>query len=383
MAHQKINFVRLQQQIDRHEFRALEKVHFPANSGRKLTHWGHFTFWLFALAKQATSLRDAVAGVAAAPEKFYHAGLKPVPLSTVSEANSKRSPEMYRELFFRMLEKCRHQMPRKVRGALRILDSTTITFSDARYGWAKYQSQSHGVKIHLMFTHESSLPQDVHLTHARDADVKIAHRFAFDAGNTYVMDRGYTDSKLWRKIAENKAFFVIRLKKDLLHHTLSEEKITGVPGVLSRKTIVLTGNDSQKFGDALYVFRLHDQDTGKEIEVATNNAALSAAEVSDIYRKRWAIELFFKWLKQNLKLRRMLGFSENAVRLQIWISLIFYLLLWRMYRMAKEKASGFLEFVRYFRSRLLLAERPNRQPSAPKPTPDDWLPGFPVIPTEQ
>jgi len=118
-------------------------------------------------------------------------------------------------------------------------------------------------------------------------------------------------TQLWRKIAENQEFFVIRLR---------------------------------------------DQETGKEIEVATNNAALSAAEVSDIYRKRWAIELFFKWLKQNLKMRRMLGFSENAVQLQIWISLIFYLLLWRMYAIAKEKASGFLEFLRHFRSRLLLPE---------------------------
>lgn len=290
---------------------------------------------------------------------------------------------MYRELFFRILEKCRHNLPRKMRGALRIIDSTTITFSDRRYGWAKYQSQSNGVKIHLMFTHENNLPHDLHVTHAREADVKIAHRFAFESGITYVMDRGYTDSKLWRKIAENQAFFVTRLKKDLLYHTLSEEKISAVPGVLSRKTIVLTGNDSQKFGDALYVFRLRDQDTGKEIEVATNNAKLTAAEVSDIYRKRWAIELFFKWLKQNLKLRRMYGYSENAVQLQIWISLIFYLLLWRMYAMAKDKASRFLDFLRHFRSRLLLPESQLRKPSSPKSPPDDWLPGFPLNPAEQ
>ena len=383
MAHQKINFVRLQQQIDRHEFRALEKVHFQANSGRRLSHWGHFTFWLFALAKQAASLRDAVSGIAAAPEKFYHAGLKPVPLSTVSEANSKRNAVMYRELFFLMLEKCRRNLPRKMRGALRIIDSTTIAFSNSRYGWAKYQSKIHGVKIHLMFTHENNLPHDLHLTHARDADVKIAHRFAFESGITYVMDRGYTDSKLWRKIAENKAFFVIRLKKDLLYHILREEKIAGVPGVLSCKTIVLTGSDSQKFGDVLYVLRLRDQDTGKEIEVATNNSELTAAEVSDIYRKRWAIELFFKWLKQNLKMRRMYGFSENAVQLQIWISLIFYLLLWRMYAMARDKASRFLDFLRHFRSRLLLPESQLRKPSSLKSPLDEWLPGFPPNPAEQ
>lgn len=383
MAHQKINFVRLQQQIDRHEFRALEKVHFPANSGRRLSHWGHFSFWLFALARQAASLRDAVSGIAAAPEKFYHAGLKPVSLSTVSEANSKRNPAMYRDLFFLMLEKCRRNLPRKIRGALRIIDSTTIVFSDIRYGWAKYQSKSYGVKIHLMFTHENNLPHDMHVTHARDADVKIAHRFAFERDITYVLDRGYTDTKLWRKIAENKAFFVIRLKKDLLYHTLNEEKITSVPGVLSRKKIVLIGNDSQKFGEALYVYRLRDKDTGKEIEVATNNAGLTGAEVSDIYRKRWAIELFFKWLKQNLKMRRMYGFSENAVQLQIWISMIFYLLLWRMYGIAKEKVSGFLDFLRQFRLRLLLAEsQPRQLPSAISP-PEDWLPGFPPNPTEQ
>jgi hypothetical protein len=113
---------------------------------------------------------------------------------------------MYRELFFLMLEKCRRNLPRKMCGALRIIDSTTIAFSDSRYGWAKSQSKSNGVKIHMMFTHENKVPHDVHLTHARDADVKIAHSFAFDSGITYVLDRGYTDSKLWRKIAENKAF---------------------------------------------------------------------------------------------------------------------------------------------------------------------------------
>ncbi|GAB4423014.1 MAG: hypothetical protein OHK0011_02580 [Turneriella sp.] len=320
--------------------------------------------------------------MAAAPEKFYHAGLKPVSLSTVSEANSKRNPAMYRDLFFLMVDKCRRIMPRRVRGALRIIDSTTITFSDTRYGWAKYQSKSHGVKIHLMFAHESNLPHDMHVTHARDADVKIAHRFAFERDITYVLDRGYTDSKLWRKIAENKAFFVIRLKKDLLYHTLSEEKINDVPGVLSRKTIVLTGDDSQKFGDALYVYRLRDKDSGKEIEVATNNADLTAAEISEIYRKRWSIELFFKWLKQNLKMRRMYGFSENAVQLQIWISMIFYLLLWRMYAIAKDTASGFLDFLRQFRLRLLLAPVQPRQPKGAILPPDDWLPGFPLNPTE-
>jgi len=224
MAHQKIHFLRLQQKIDRHEFRALEKVHFPANSGRRLSHWAHFSFWLFALARQATSLRDAVTAMAAVPEKFYHAGLKSVRLSTVSEANSKRNPAMYCELFFLMLEKYRRNLPRRMRGALRIIDSTTIAFSDSR---------------------------------------------------------------------------------------------------------------------------------------------------------------FFKWLKQNLKMRRMLGFSENAVQLQIWISLIFDLLLWRMYAIAKENASGFLEFLRHFRSRLLLPESQYPKQSSPKLPPYDWLPGFPLIPAEQ
>jgi putative transposase len=383
MAHQKINFVRLQQQIDRHEFRSLEKEHFPANSGRQLSHWAHFSFWLFALARQSVGLRDAVTAIAAAPEKLYHAGIRRIKLSTVSEANSKRNSGMYRALFFHILENCRRNLPRKIRGALRIIDSTSLTFSDARFGWAKYQSALHGIKIHLMFSHEESLPHDVILTHAKNADVKIAHGFNFEKGITYVMDRAYTDSKLWLKIAANKGFFVIRLKKDLLHHTMHEQKIADVPGVLSRKKIVLIGNDSQKFGDTLYVYRLRDEQTKKEIEVATNNTALSANEVSEIYRKRWAIELFFKWLKQNLKLRRMYGHSENAVQLQIWISLILYLLLWRLHLAAKGALTGFLDFLRHFRTRLLMPPEKPAPMAAQDNPPNDWLPGFPLIPAEQ
>ena len=166
-----------------------------------------------------------------------------------------------------------------------------------------------------VFPEETAISQWFHspLPHASKDLTRIIHEAVeiYRHSALRMWPVGFQITQLWGKIAENQEFFVIRLR---------------------------------------------DQETGKEIEVATNNAALSAAEVSDIYRKRWAIELFFKWLKQNLKMRRMLGFSENAVQLQIWISLIFYLLLWRMYAIAKEKASGFLEFLRHFRSRLLLPE---------------------------
>ncbi|MCX7632091.1 MAG: transposase [Turneriella sp.] len=241
MAHQKINFVRPQQQIDRHDFHKLQKEHFRPNSERRLSHWQHFSFWLYALAKQATVYA----------------------------------------MRFRVL-------PQRQRNSTR--------------GFATYRA--------LFFSYARQIPHKLPLTHACDADVKIAHRFSFESGITYVMDRGYTDSQLWRKIADN-------------------------------------------------------------------------AEVSDIYRKRWAIELFFKWLKQNLKLRRMYGFSENAVQLQIWISLIFYLLLWHMYAMVKEKVSGFLEFLRRFRSRLLLSETQPEKKDKTKWPPDCWLPGLPPTPAEQ
>ncbi|GAB4437949.1 MAG: hypothetical protein OHK0011_20880 [Turneriella sp.] len=156
----------------------------------------HFSLWLIALARQAASLRGAVSGIAAARQNFYLASLKPLPLKPVSEAHFKRDAAMYRELFFLILERCRRNLRRKMRCALRIIDSTTNTFSDSRYGWAKYQSKSHGMKNYLMFIHENDLPHDLHVTHARAADVKIPNRFAFESRLTYVTDRGYADSKL-------------------------------------------------------------------------------------------------------------------------------------------------------------------------------------------
>lgn len=369
MAHQRTSFSRLQQQFNRHEFRELEKRYFPANSGRRLTHWGHFSFWMYALLTRAKSLRCAVDHLNAMPEKLYHMGLKSVKLSTISEANTKRNFEFYRSLYFVILHRLKKSIPRGLKKVIRVLDSTTITFLDTRFKWAKFRTKKFGIKVHVLFDEANDLPRNLRITNAKAADVKEAHQFSFLKGIIYVFDRAYTDFKLWRKIAQNKAFFVIRAKSNLLLTTLKSEVITGIPGVLERRVVALLGDSESIFPEHLYLFRLIDLETKKEIEVITNNADLTGEEISEIYRNRWSIEIFFKWLKQNLQVKRMYGFSENAVRLQIWLSMILYLLLWQMHHITYNGAARFSDFLRTFTARLMLpAEIPKPKPIT---TPDD------------
>lgn len=383
MAHKRTSFSRLQQQFNRHEFRELEKKHFPANSGRRLTHWGHFSFWMYALLTKAKSLRCAVDQLNAMPEKLYHMGLKSVKLSTISEANTKRTFEFYRSLYFVVLHRLKKSIPRGVKKVIRILDSTTITFLDARFKWAKFRTKKFGIKVHVLFDEANAIPRNLKITNAKAADVKEAHRFSFLNGIIYVFDRAYTDFKLWRKIAQNKAFFVIRAKSNLLLTTLKTEKITGVPGVLERRVVALLGDTKNIFPEHLYLFRLVDLETKKEIEVITNNRALTGEEISEIYRNRWSIEIFFKWMKQNLQVKRMYGFSENAVRLQIWLSMVLYLLLWQMHHITYRKTARFTDFLRTFTARLMLpADIPRSKPLVADDTPPPSQREF-VFSTEQ
>lgn len=368
MAYKRTSFSRLQQQFNRHEFRELEKKHFPGNSGRKLTHWGHFSFWMYALLTRARSLRFAVDQLNAMPEKLYHMGLKSVKLSTLSEANKKRTYEFYQALYFVILHRLKKSLPRKLKKIIRVLDSTTVTFLDSRFQWAKFRTKKHGIKVHVLYDEGNDLPRNLKITNAEAADVKVAHQFSFLKGITYVFDRAYTDFKLWRKIQQNKAFFVIRAKSNLLLTTLKTEVIENIPGVLERKVVALLGDTKNIFPEHLYLFRLIDVETRKEIEVLTNNPDLTAEEVSEIYRNRWSIELFFKWLKQNLQVKRMYGFSENAVKLQIWLSMILYLLLWQMHHITCRTTASFKDFLRTLIARLMLpAEIPQvlTPPEAP------------------
>lgn len=382
MAHKKISFTKLQGQINRHEFQALAKEHFPPNTGRKLSHWNHFSFWMYALVTKSKSLRSAVKTLNAVPEKKYHMGFGSIKVSTISEANTKRSHEFYQKLFFRILGQVRNDVPKKIKQSIRVLDSTTITFADLRFAWAKFRTKKFGMKVHVLLDQENTIPENAIITKANAADVKIAHKFEYLKGIIYVFDRAYTDFKLWRKIHENKAFFVIRAKKSLVYSILKATNISDVPGVLEKKTIVLTSDTADKFAEHLWLYRLVDLKTKKEIEVITNNSELTPEEVSEIYRKRWSIELFFKWIKQNLQIKRPYGFSENAVQLQIWLSMILYLLLWKMYHVTHRIANSFIDFLRIFTARLMLPIHITMVKNRPEPVHEAFLPGFPQIPTE-
>ena len=238
--------------------------------------------------------------------------------------------------------------------AVKILDGATITIADQRATWASYRKNLFGIKVHMLIDEALTLIEDMKVTVAKAADVTVAKSFEFLAKNLYVMDRAYFDAKWLYKLNENGVFFVMRLKSNVVYHVVKERALNH-PNIVAIKKIQLMGPKTEAYCEHLKLFVLRDEKSGKTIEVITNHHDLSAKQVSAIYRQRWQIEIFFRTLKQNLQIKRFYGRNENAMKNQIWIAMIVYLLLWILHRLSGAK-QNFLDFLRTFQSRLFQAE---------------------------
>lgn len=356
MGHKNILFQRLQQQISRHDFESICGRYFSRESTRVLSHKNHFMFLMYCVLNQVKSLREGVENFNHNLERLYHLGFtRKVSLSTVSEANSRRTSDFYKELFFHLQRKMSQQIKRKLKLPLKILDSTTIVIDDKRVSWARYNSKKNGVKVHLLLEQENILPDKIDITNANVSDIAQAKKLEFEKGIMYVMDRGYFDTKWLYKQHQKGAFFVIRIKKNI-NHTILKTNPVNNGAVIEEKIIHLMGDKSKEYGEHLRMITILDERKNEKFDVITNHQKLSAVEIAQIYKKRWAIELFFKWLKQNLKIRKFIGLSENAVRLQIWIALITYLLLMSLYQKGSHLKQNFLEFIRLIKARLFLPD---------------------------
>lgn len=356
MARRKISFQKMQEFISRYEFEKLENEYFRGRSAsRGFSQMNHFKVIAFGILEGINTLNDCVMRFNSYVEYLYHLGFnRPVALSTISDANRNRSSDFYRALFFNLLEKTKGKLKANLSLAVRVLDSTTITISDKRSAWASFRKNKFGIKVHVLLDEALTLVENMKITTAKTADVTVAKTFEFLSGHLYVMDRAYFDAAWLYKLNKNDTFFVMRLKTNIVYHTI-KETVLNESNIVAIKTIQLIGPKSEAYCDHLQLYLLRDEKTGKTIEVITNNKALTAEEVSAIYRQRWQIEIFFRTLKQNLQIKRFFGRNENAIRNQIWIAMIVYLLLWNMHRLNQSK-DNFLEFLRNFKSRLFHAD---------------------------
>jgi putative transposase len=331
MAHSNTIFHQLLQLLDRHDFRKIELNGFqPKRKYRTLTRWGQFVVMMFAQITGRSSLRDLTDQFQFQNRRLYHLGASIVRRSTLADANHKRPAEFFQALFEYQYGKCTAFAPRKrfrFKNKLYSFDASVVDLCLSLFPWAKFRTTKGGIKLHALLDHDGYIPAFVKVTDAKIADLTVAKTLKLPAHSIVAMDRAYVDFAWFNKLDQKNIFFVTRMKKNIKHRVVKRHKVIKSKGLTSDQTVVLTGTRAQDCPIQLRRVGYRDPETGQHYVYLTNIFHLSAKTIADIYRDRWQVELFFKWIKQNLKIKSFLGTSKNAVMTQIWIAIITMLLL--------------------------------------------------------
>jgi len=318
--------------INRHDFgRAVKSL--DAERGAKgFRCWDQFVAMLFCQLGSAHSLREICGGLATALGRVVHLGLKEAPKrSTLAYANSHRPWEVYQRVFELILRRAEglaatRKRPFQFKNPVRLLDATVIDLCLEVFDWAKFRRTKGAIKLHLQLADRGCLPCWALVTEGRTHEVRVAQSLSFEPGTIVVMDRGYTDYGLFGRWTRQGVLFVTRMKSNAqfeVIHTING----GEQGVRKEEWIRLTGMAAKDCPDVLRRITVWDAEQNREIVLLTNDRRLVASTIARIYHFRWKIELFFKALKQNLKIKTFVGTSENAVKTQIWTALIAMLVL--------------------------------------------------------
>ena len=301
---------------------------------KAFSSWDQYVAMLFCQLAQAKSLREISDGLAITCGKLSHLGLRATPAkSTLSYVNAHRPWELYRDVFFHLRDFCRSESPVKkkkfrFKNKLLSLDSTTVDLCLSLFPWADFRQTKGAIKLHLLLDHDGYLPDFAVITDGKTADVTAAHNFTLPAGSIVAVDRGYYDFDLFAQWNNSGVFFVTRLKSNAIYEVVKDCPPPQHSNVLTDKLIQFTGYQSrQKFPWLLRRVVVWDEDNHREIELLTNHLRFGATTIGRIYQDRWEIELFFKVLKQHLKIKTFVGTSPNALKTQIWTALIAVLLL--------------------------------------------------------
>ena len=330
------------------EFAALVKKHSAERAAKGFGCRTQLVAMLFCQLAHADSLREICNGLACCLGKLVHLGIDVAPnKSTLAYANQHRPAKLYEDLFYTALGRFRDEKGLGLRkqkfrfkNKLLSLDSTTISLCLEMFPWAKFRRAKGGVKAHVLLDHDDYLPRYVLITEARRSDVKMADAFPLNPGSIVVMDRGYNDYALFGQWTDQKIYFVTRLKDNAAYQVLAEGPVPANRNILSDQLIQFSGEKAQK--DCPSLLRrvaVWDALNEREIVLLTNLQEFGSTTIAAIYKDRWEIELFFKALKQNLKVKTFVGTSENALRIQIWTALIAILLLKWLHHLSKARWS--------------------------------------------
>ncbi|AMD93720.1 transposase [Desulfomicrobium orale DSM 12838] len=327
MSHHNTLFSQTLSLIPRHVFQKLERRHKTGRSSRQFGFKEQFTVMAFIQLAARRSMRDGLRCLEAAGNRLYHWGLKNVARSTFADANNSRPVGFFKDLFAEMYGLCAAKAPKhkfRFKSKLFSLDATTIKLCLPLFPWASFRQAKGGVKVHTLLDHDGHIPAFATVTDAKTHESRIAQAMELPRGSIVVFDKGFTSYPWFRFLGAKGVFFVTRLKRNAVFKLLERRLVNRKTGVTSDHIIEVSSR-----GKSLRLRRIgyRDQETGKHYEFLTNHFRLSAKTIADIYKDRWQIELFFKEIKQNLRIKTFVGNSENAVLIQIYTALTVYLLL--------------------------------------------------------
>ena len=314
--------------IPRGQFTQLVARYQSDRHARGFTSWEQFVSMLFCHLGRAQSLREIEYGLLSAGGKLNHLAIDAPSRSTLSYANAHRPWQLYESLFYSILDHCRSVQPGKHRlrfkNPLFSIDSTTVELVSEMYSWAKYNKAKGAIKLHLKLDHDGYLPSYAVVTDGKSADITVGRTFEFDPGSVVVFDRGYIDYAWFRTLTERGVWFVTRLKKNA-HYTVVEDR-QPPRGVISDQVVEVVDVRRAARGGftplRLRRIEIPDPEKGGTLVFFSNHLTFGATTISRIYKERWQIELFFKAIKQNLKIKTFIGTSMNAIQIQLWTALI-------------------------------------------------------------
>lgn len=350
-------------------FDALVDEHGSDRRVRKLSSKSQLIALIHAQLSGASSLREVEATMASQQVRLYHLGASAPKRSTLADANRLRSAEVFCQLFEVLLAQAHPGLRKASREAIRLIDATSLGLTMHARGWADYAAHGCGAKLHVVFDPAAALPVHFVVTPARINDITPAKTMPIEPGATYVFDLGYYDFSWWSMLDAQGCRFVTRLKSHTRPTLIEERRVEAGGSVIADRIIRLAGRLAGSRRNPLDrpLREVHVRsDTGKILRLVSNDLQAPAHEIAELYKTRWQIELFFRWVKQTLKIRRFLGTSENAVRAQIAVALIAYLLL-RMAHAAQRSVAGILTFARLVRANLMHFRRIDQLADPPKP----------------
>ncbi len=320
--------------IPRFEFARIVDTYSGNRYAKNFSCWEQLVAMLFCQLGQAKSLREICGGLATCVGKLTHLGIKNAPKrSTLAYANQHRSWEMFQALFYTLLRQAQleFQGKRKFRfkNKLDSLDLSVIDLCASLFDWAKFRRTKGAVKLHLLLDHDGYLPAYAYIGEGKQHDITIARLLHLAAGSIVAMDRAYVDFELFRQWTDRGVYFVTRLKENLKYQLISRRVVPGDSNLRGDYTIRFTSNRAQEVcsGMTFRLVRVWDEENKRMIDLLTNHHEFAARTIAAIYKERWQIEIFFKLLKQNLKVKTFVGTSANALKIQIWTALIPILIL--------------------------------------------------------